>query len=397
MTDKWIKNERVVVIVLMLSLMLFLVSSVLRNQSLRHVFQLIGNLTLILVAGKRIITQKFSKSTTFLILYLFFDIIITMLVTPLSLLYSQAMASVCFFSLVIILGSDCTCILSKKDDSIILFLTVVVTLVCMVETRHPNAYIFEDGRTNGALVLGTTNSAYLGMILSGIINLLLIYYTERKKKRWFLLVLAFVMLYLQWLSHSRGAFLATIVVVVYSLFFVKAKMKRWFVNLCLFFPFATIFLFMYLEMLASLNIKFLGKPLSSGRGIVYQEEFSLLKTPIDIVFGKHNGILFENAHNGYLMIFTSIGVAGMILFVFFISKMVKRMHVSLFSNKGKTALVSLLSIFIMSGIEALPLMGRFPYSLYFYIYLIIIFSEMAKAPEYIIQGYLNWKKDEVNI
>ena len=248
------------------------------------------------------------------------------------------------------------------------FFSVAVAVCLFIAYNSPAAYVFEDGRSTKALVLGMTNPNLTGMMITGVIEMVMIGYKERKHKALSSLIVI-TLFYLCWLTESRSSLIACILALIYTLFFSGKKIPN--IIVCLVVATPILFFPTYLALYRNgfNNVTLLGKQLFSGRQYTYTEYLNQLNTPYRWLFGDLGETLFSNAHNAPLMILCSIGLVGLFVTYYGLIRNLIILNNGALYPQNRVAIACILSVCIQSCGEALMFSGIFPSIGFMYIFM----------------------------
>lgn len=270
----------------------------------------------------------------------------------------------CFFVTYMLIVVSSRSIMDKSTFDFIYFCTIFASILFLAYYFSPIAYLSSEPNSKIKVMNGFTanlsNPNYTGMVMLGLFYHLLINLQIRKNK-FFILVLMTILLFLIYQTQSRACIISAVVVVIYYIFFkFKNRQGERKVNSVLTFitmliPVAFICVYLGLYYGGASNIEFIGKPLFSGRELTYVQYLNNVKDFFQVLFGNLAKTQFNNAHNGPLSIFTSIGLIGLFLVYLLYIRSISSM------NKGTIAsslcIVCILSVFIQSSVEAAFFVG----------------------------------------
>lgn len=354
------------ILVLMLG---FFAITPLRNIQIRHAFVLGGSLFMYLVALYSMVNTKYSVAE-FVRLTMILLLIISGIFFTQQNIVEATYAYLNFLALYIILTTRIVYKFRYDLVQVLYLFSIAVAICLFIDYASPAAYIFEDGRSTRALVLGMTNPNLTGMMIAGVIEMLMIGYKERKHKALSSLIVI-ALLYLCWLTKSRSSFIACILALIYTLFFSGKKIPN--IIVCLVAAAPIVFFPAYLALYRNgfNNITLLGKQLFSGRQYTYTEYLSQLNTPYRWLFGDLGGTLFSNAHNAPLMILCSIGLIGLFVTYYGFIRNLVILNNDAHYPQNRAAIACILSVCIQSCGEALMFSGIFPSIGFMYIFMLL--------------------------
>lgn len=349
------KGERAYIAYLLCFLVYFCVLFFL-NKSVRHVVVFVGsiiNYYIVFTTTSRKRTLPAIISNYYLISVMVCGIIINYSGPFWEVVY----CSLNFASAFIILTADSFFLITDRLRRFTVYICVMISFVALLLIRSSVAYVMENGRTSPYLTLGFTNPNLTGLILFGVFCVLLINSTqEHRAIQYISLVL---LLYLIYLTGSRSSVVSALVILVYFVFFSNRQLPKAIVMAVLLIPLAFPFVYVWLNYRFG-DVYFLEKPLFTGREILYIWHYEKLKdNSIMLLFGDMN-TKFSNAHNAPLAVLLTIGLIGMTIVYVRIIKQLLVINECANSRISRTAVVALLSIFILSSTEAYFIMGTFP-------------------------------------
>ena len=282
-----------------------------RNATVRHAFVLVGTVGCYLIAARQIASRYLERRKLAVIggigLILLFSVLLYRGGEWFDLLY----ASAGFLTLVILFVADSRLVMTERIEKMFFVTALLMAALLTAAYFGRNAYVFEEGKVTGALVLGMTNPNLTAMFISGVYCMLLIRFRKNRRQIWLVPVLIWLV-YLIWLTESRSSLICTVLVTAYALVLYNRRLPQLLVVLSTLTPvaFVPIYLAGVHSRLAKLTV--LGKPFFSGREELYMRRFSILETPLQNLFGDLGTELFSNAHNAPLSILCSIGAVGQI-------------------------------------------------------------------------------------
>ncbi len=352
----------------------------LRSISIRHMIVLAGSIGLYLIAFTRLISSRIRTvefvCLSLILVVLLFGLLLGQGRVSFDLIYN----SLNYLSFLIIFFTENNFSLDDRMEKTILSAAIIMTLAMVVARFSPSAFLFEDGRSNGALALGMTNSNMTGMMIFAVYSLVLVYYRKNKKQLHLLPVLA-LLLYFLLLTRARSCIISAVIVTVYALLFSHVKVPKAVVVLVVFVPilFVPIYLRLY-ESGFTYNL-ILGKTLYSGRQYTYLSYLRLLRYNYQLFLGNLKEVGFGNAHNAPLSIFLSTGLIGAGAAYFCFIRKLLRLCDEANTDDAHVAIVCLLSFFIQSSAEALMFTGYYTCSIFVYIFLLITGSQEIDEEE----------------
>lgn len=341
----------------------------LRNTTLRHVFVFAGSVAIYGLVLYQLIFWRMNKGEFFR-----FCVIVALLAGGLVLANSGYFgiiyAHLDFLALFFILSMRIRHEYNIKIKRILYWFSLIVAFLLIVAYFSPAAYVFEDGRSTKSLALGMTNPNLAGMMLTGVIELIVIYYKERKHKV-LLAIVAITLLYLAWLTDARSSIVACVCVVVYALFFSKRRIPNSVIYVVVFFSIIFVPAYLMIYRYGLSNVQILGKSLFSGREYTYMEYLSKMDSIEKWFVGDLGGTVFSNAHNAPLMIVSSIGIVGLIAVYSGFLKNLISINNEADNPTRRIAVACILSVCVQSCGEALMFSGIFPSVGFVYIYMLL--------------------------
>ena len=381
----YITLDEILLVLIIAAALGYFVFAPMRNATTRHIFVLFGTVGCYLIAARQIAVRYLEARKLAVIggigLIMFFSVLFYRGDEWFDLLYACAG----FLTLVILFVADTRPAMSERIEKMFFAAALAIAALLTAAYFGGNAYVFEDGKMTGALVLGMTNPNLTAMFISGSYCILLIRF--RKNKKQFLVVPVLLwLLYMLYLTESRSSLICTLLVTAYAMVLYNRKLPQFLVVVSTLTPvaFVPIYLAGVHSRLAKLTI--LGKPFFSGREELYMRRFSILETPLQKLFGDLGSEQFSNAHNAPLSILCSIGAVGLCLFLYGCTVRLLTLNRNASSAESRIAVACLLSVFIQSSAEALMLVGNFPAMFFLYAYLLMAQSGRADAPKPELQG-----------
>jgi len=354
------KDELIIAITTLLLIAYFAILP-LRSSSARHVVVFVGSIFYYILALRRIMTVK--KSFVFfvqfmlLVCVILFDILITVKQYNYEVFYS----ALNLLSLFILLSSKNTVRFTKRAFNWLFWGTLVLSGMAVLLSYSSVAYFFEDGRKNGFLVLGMTNPNVTGLMLSGLVNILLIFYAGKGKTiKFVLLIVIALLMNLLVRTGCRSAIICSVLVICYALFFKEKRFPWWFVLVPIIISILFVPTYLSFSSARTQMITVLGKPLFSGRDFVYRENLALLTNNFYWLFGNYGMAKLSNAHNAPLCILCSFGLVGTSVVYWNYGKRLIQINVNASSYYSRMCIACLMSLFIQSSMEAVMLTGVFP-------------------------------------
>lgn len=126
---------------------------------------------------------------------------------------------------------------------------------------------------------------------------------------------------------------------------------------------------------SDLDYQVLGKAISTGRNSIYHSLFESVKeNPWLYLFGNMCEYRFSNLHNGIITIFSSLGIFGLIVYLYFWFKQISFLKSIAHTKVQTIAFFTILVFIIHSSSETLSIIGTVPHSLF-----MLIFTKIAKG------------------
>ena len=357
----------------------------LRSISIRHMIVFVGSIGLYLVAFTRLISARI-RSVEFVCLSLVLVVLLFgFLLGPEKISFDLIYNTINYLSLLIIFFTENNFTLDDRMEKTVLAAALVMTLSMVITRFSPSAFLFEDGRRNGALALGMTNSNLAGMMIFAVYSLILVYYRKNKKRIYLLSILA-VLFYFLLLTKARSCIISAVIITVYALLFSHVRIPKIVVVLIVFVPvvFVPIYLALY-ETGFGYN-RLLGKLLYSGRQYTYVSYLKMLRYNYQFFLGNLKEVCFGNAHNSPLTIFLSTGLVGAVAAYYCFIRKLLRLNDQANSDDAHVAIVCLLSFFVQSAAESLMFTGYFTCTIFIYIFLLFTGKQEINAGEAELSG-----------
>lgn len=280
------------------------------------------------------------------------------------------------FSLLLLIIISPTIRRTNKLRNIIAFWSIIAIVILTIHSIAPYSHLARNHHgqyfESPYMTFGYGNSNFAGIIA------LLIYcciwssasYKKLRSKIYISLIIGWT-LFLIFQTNCRSAFAAALCIPVASFLFSKYKLPKWLLIITCLIPFLFVPFYMDFANDPAANTEVMGKNVLSGRQIIYQAHLDKLKYLEDYILGSFDNHPFNNAHNGPLSIFVSLGIVGTTAFFFIIINrlILDNKHVNTF--QGKCAIYSILTIFIESCGEAHLFLGGFPSIIFIFIIFII--------------------------
>lgn len=278
-------------------------------------------LTLVLFWGviRNICLFTFKDALIFIVIVM--CILMSLLHTCGNITLSLLKSTFCFFATYMLIVVVSRSVVNRRTFDFVYICTIVASLLFIVYYFTPIAYLAETGSGKKYISDGFTcnlgNPNYTGIVLFILFMNLFINVRIRKNKV-FITTLMFCLFFLILKTGSRACFLSIGVALVFSIYdrikYAKGggKISKSFIILVTLIP--VFFIWLYLAMYYSgvKNVEILNKSLFSGREITYIEYLRNIRDIPEFLIGNIVDTQFNNAHNGPLAIFCSIGLIGLI-------------------------------------------------------------------------------------
>lgn len=306
-----------------LSWMLFLIYLIERplisNRKVDVVVMILLTLSLFYGCVLNIKTFNFSELTSFIIILCIIvtSILYTSQAITVTLIKAVFLFFVNYLSVVLLSKSAIT----KKTYDFVFSCTVLASLLFIVYYFSPIAYIVTT--SNGKKVVdeftcNLDNSNNTAIVLFVLFSILLINLKTRKRKIGIVILLA-SLLYLIIQTAARSCLISAIVMILcYILQSIKQqkgvfKISKSVVVIVSLLPLLFVGVYLWMFHNFDKNVEILNKRLFSGRENVYVEYLDKISNLTEFLIGNITAAQFQNAHNGPLSIFVSIGLFGLII------------------------------------------------------------------------------------
>ena len=162
---------------------------------------------------------------------------------------------------------------------------------------------------------------------------------------------AIYMVYLINLTQSRAGIISALIAIIMFVCNKWIKINKIFTRTALVIPLVmAVLIYFFNEQLA--EIKILGESMETGRKDVFEQVFSVLEFT-EIFTGDFATHAFDNLHNVYISIFATIGIFGVLCYVFYFEKtlflIAEKKDLTSYS---KAACVGVLTLLVYSSVEA---------------------------------------------
>lgn len=349
------------------------VSPIFNNINIRHAIVFLGGSCFYFLALKQIFSTRFEIGLfvrlVLMLLIIFFGILATAEEIRWELIY----ASLNFYCLFVFVSTNNIFAISYRFYKWNGWIFVIIALILIALSQSSVAYIFEDGRETGALALGMTNPNLTGLLISGVFSMLLINFNSMKYKPIIVLVMGYL-IYLILLTGARNAFISTMFLLIYALFYKDKKIPSYILIIMMLIPVLFILVYLQLYWAGFEDFVFLGKDFFSGRQNTFIYYWESLKTPLHYLFGNIGFLSFANALNGPLAVFCNVGFVGFLLFYWNLGDKLLFLNKMAYSQKSRLAMVCILGVCLQASAESLMFLGVFPSSAFVYFYFLIASS-----------------------
>lgn len=369
-------------VVLLLMIVCFFAVTPFRNSIIRHIFVFAGSILIYFIELYQVFKWRLNRGEFFRFTIIGVILLFGLVFTSLNY-FDVVYAYLDFLTLFLVLSIRIRHDFRINVTKTIYHFSLIIAFLFIITCFSPAAYVFEDGRSTQALVLGMTNPNLTGMMITCVIELLMINYRERKHKLLLALLVA-SLFYITWLTGARSSIIPCILVVIYALFFTKWKIPNILIYLILIFSLVFVPVYMFLYKFVLSNVQIMGKLLFSGREITYVEYLNKLNTSTKWVFGDLGGTIFTNAHNAPLMILCSIGIVGLIITYWSFAKNLIEINNSSKNSINRVAIACVFSVCIQSCGEALMFSGVFPGIGFMYIFMLLASQDFSNKNNEII-------------
>lgn len=279
-------------------------------------------------------------------------------------------AIICFVTNYFFLSLSSCEKINKQTFDFIFYCNIALAILFFVYSFTPIAHIAYNINTSKKFyceyfTYNLDNPNYAGMILFSFFCNITIGLKSRKSKilRLFCFVVLAMLLWMIYETNSRSCFVSAIVLmffyVVYNLreSFKAKKIKPLIICLICLTPVVFVWLYLLLYSNGLQDVQILGKSLFSGREETYKEYLGYIDTPLAFLFGNMGKTVFNNAHNGPLAIFTTIGLFGSIIIYILYFRFIFRINNG--TNNSSSCIICILCVFIQSSFEAAFMLGGF--------------------------------------
>ena len=304
-----------------------------------------------------------------LLMYLF-------MICCLSYSYELFIRVICFAIMISAFDTGLMVKLDKKTIKILAISSVLQAVLLIIMSYTPLAYSVDHFGDNAYyLALGFSNPNTTGVVLFSTVFTvvaLLDYYNYSVSIKSFrvktLVIISGVLMLVRllYLTNSRTSLIICLVTLLLFLFFKIQSNNKSFskIVILLIMLVPTIYYYTYITYSSQIlfdEIVFMGKPLFSGREVVFEEAHVAWT---NFWFGNANRSMFGNAHNSTITVVENIGIVGFVIYMFYYAKRLFQYNKR--SSKDNMALLAILSLFIHGCNEAVMFTG----GSIFYIYVL---------------------------
>ena len=299
-------------------------------------------------------------------------IILTIISLIISLLFSsysyRTLVSVLLYFSMISVWSAYKIVDTKRLNILlsVVYIIISVLLIYLSTTDYAYETTINFGPNKGDtyigddLTFGFNNPNEAGIILYFVIVTLTILSIKLKSRlRGFFFILILVLIYLLLKTSNRSSLISLVFVYVLYIFnrnsFSILKKKWILIALILFSLFFALVYIIYGAYYSDLDKMFLGKPLFSGREILFLESYnSFVSSPIIGDVGTSN---FGNSLNGLLTILVNTGLIGLGSYLFFAKYTILSIARNIQDKSQLFAFLSIIGVFINASTESVVLVG----------------------------------------
>ena len=197
---------------------------------------------------------------------------------------------------------------------------------------------------------------------------------------------AIYMVYLINLTQSRAGIISALIAIIMFVCNKWIKINKIFTRIALVIPLVmAVLIYFFNEQLT--EIKILGESMETGRKGVFEQLFSVLEFT-EIFTGDFATHPFDNFHNVYISIFATIGIFGVLCYVFYFEKtlflIAEKKDLTSYS---KAACIGVLTLLVYSSVEATIFTGGSAYAMCFvgiYVFAIANWSTTNKQKKEIL-------------
>ncbi len=223
------------------------------------------------------------------------------------------------------------------------------------------------------LGLGNPNGTSFCILFSVAILCLAIFSQKKIINRVVNISLIAVLIVILLMLSSRTVVLCVLVLMVFLIFRFKFTGK-FIPYLALIIPIIAVLFQISLGNL-DFDYQILGKAISTGRNSIYSSLFESVKeNPWLYIFGNMCEYRFTNLHNGILTIFSSLGLIGLAVYLYFWFKQITFLKNIVYTKIQYIAFVTILVFIIHSSSETMSIIGTVPHSLF-----VLIFTKISKG------------------
>ena len=252
----------------------------------------------------------------------------------------------------------------QRDLKHILYIGKALSLVYVAYTFLPFSFRYtisnEWGTKAFTLSMGNPNATAISVMFCIMLLIIDYYQTNSNAVRFLDYVTALLLLYTVYLLESRTVMFCSIILLLLPVLR-KIRVNMVCVFMAFLIPALSVGLQIYLAERGTVFI--LGKPLASGRDLLYIAYFKqLLSDPMGYWIGKIGIHRLANYHNAPLAIVMNFGVVGLVIYyLFWYFEIKKNINCDGINIVRTVATFGMLMFFIHSSAEAAPMLGSVLY------------------------------------
>lgn len=265
-----IKAEYILLNVILLFTMLFFLILPIRNQGIRHIFVFGGTVVFYLVVAIQVLEKKLKIFEFIGLAVVVFLMLFGVVTTEYDRISTILYPMLGFLTLFILMTLRSNIRLDRREENFIFRIAFVMSLAMIVTAVTPAAYVFEDGRSTGALVLGMTNPNFTAMMLCCVYSIIVLWY-RRDRHNYILLPLLVSLLVLIYMTEARSGLACAIITTVYALFLSQFRIPSIVVLIIILVPIITVPVYIHMYQSGMGDFDLGGKSFFSGREVTYIE------------------------------------------------------------------------------------------------------------------------------
>lgn len=311
--------------------------------------------------------------------------------------FSTVLSVFSLFALACLVIISPTITLTDRLKKWIYLLSVGAVLVLTFHCFAPYSHLSRthEGRIYSAIYLtfGMGNSNFAGIVAFLAYSCVWITSSyENTKSKIITFLVAGWALYMIYETYCRSALAAALVIPLASFLLRNIKLNKWLLYAVCAIPFIFVPVYIYISEIASsgMGMEVMGKSVFSGRQFVYMSYIERLSDGVDYIFGTFIKGPFNNAHNGPLSIFVSVGILGCIVYYYIIINRLKLCNDEAEAFRSKAAIYVILAMFIESCGESSLFLGGMGSIVFFFIVYIYASANVQDdeddEAEYIIES-----------